>query len=362
MEERDFYEVLGVARDADKKTIKNAFRALAKKYHPDHNKAPDAEEKFKEIAKAYAILSDPKKRADYDQRGHAGVAGISPEDLFGGLDLDDLFGEFGHGFGGGSIFDNLFRRQTGPRKGRDLRIVLDVPLARILEGGEETVHASHPAVCTACHGSGAKNGTALHACAACGGGGRHVRREQRGGVSYQQITTCVDCGGRGKIIDEACPDCGGHGEIFRNETLRIRVPAGAEDGMILRVPGHGLPNDEPGGQAGDLLVVVRTAPDSRFNRHGADLWRTETVSVPDAVLGTELTVPTLSGEAKVKVPAGVQMDTVLRLAGEGLPFFQSDKRGDLFVRLRVRIPKAPTSEDKALYERLRDLEKNRRTS
>jgi molecular chaperone DnaJ len=189
MEQRDYYEVLGVAKDADQKAIKDAFRGLALKYHPDRNKAPEAEEKFKEIAEAYAILSDPKKRAEYDLRGHAGVAGFSPEDLFGGIDFEEMFGGFGHDFGGGSIFDRLFRRRRGPRKGRDLEVVVSVPLERILTGGSETVNAAHPAVCTACQGTGAKAGTAFHDCPNCSGSGRQVKSEKRGNVSYQQIAT-----------------------------------------------------------------------------------------------------------------------------------------------------------------------------
>ena len=197
--QRDYYDVLGVPRDADQKVIKDAFRELALKYHPDRNSAPEAEEKFTEIAEAYAVLSDPNKRSDYDMRGHAGVAGFSREDLFGGIDFEDLFAGFAPGFGSSGFFDGLFRRRsTGPRKGRDLRIVLNVPLERILSGGSETVHAQHPAQCEACRGNGAKNGTALSQCAECNGSGRLVKSETRSNVSYQQVTTCSGCGGHPK--------------------------------------------------------------------------------------------------------------------------------------------------------------------
>ncbi len=360
MEQRDYYEVLGVSRQADQKAIKDAFRKLALKYHPDRNKAADAEAQFKQIAEAYAILSDPKKRADYDMRGHAGVAGFAPEDLFGGIDFEDLFGGFGEEFGGRGIFDRLFRRHRGPRPGRDLEVVLTVPLERVLSGGTETVHAGHPAVCAACNGTGGKGGTALHNCASCNGIGQHVKSQDRGNVSYQQITTCADCGGRGRVIEEICPDCAGRGETFRDETLDVKIPVGAEEGMVLRIPGHGYPNDEMGGLPGDLLVILRTARDARFTRHGADLWRAETISLPDAVLGTQLKVPTLTGKATVKVPPGMQPDAVLRLAEEGLPYYGAARRGDLFIRVEVQVPEMLTDEEKKLYCQLRELEQNRK--
>jgi molecular chaperone DnaJ len=353
-EKRDFYEVLGVPRDADTEAIKHAFRALAFKYHPDHNKEADAEEKFRELAEAYAVLSDPQKRAEYDARGHPGVAGFSQEDLFGGIDLDDLFGGLGFGFGHGP-FENLFRRRAAPRRGADLEVRLAVPLERVRDGGEETVRVRHPTACTACQGSGAKAGTTPRACADCEGSGRRVRREQKGGVTFQQITTCSACHGRGQFIDSPCPECDGSGRSAREQKLKIKIPVGIDDGMALRVPGHGMPADEAGGVPGDLLVVVVSAPDSRFERRGADLWRGETLSIADAVLGRRLDVPTLDGDVKLKVAAGTQPESVLRLRGKGLPRFGGGPRGDLFVRVRVEIPEKLTSKQRALYKELRDL-------
>jgi molecular chaperone DnaJ len=350
--QRDYYEVLGVPRDADAKTIKSAFRKLALKYHPDRSKAPDAEERFKEIAEAYGILSDPKKRAEYDARGHAGVAGFTPEDVFGGIDFEDLFG--GLGLGGG-IFERMFAMRAGPRRGRDVEAALAVPLELVATGGEQTVEIGHPVACHACKGSGAKAGTEPRACAACAGTGRHVRAERKGGISFQQIKTCPDCGGRGKTIDQPCPDCGGHGQTLAGETIKVKVPRGVRDGMILRVAGHGLPGGAAGGPPGDLLVVVRSAPHPRFDRRGAHLWRAETVDLVDAVLGTELTVPTLDGHARVKVPPGTQPDTVLRLHGEGLPVYSGAGRGDLNVRVQVRVPRKLGAKERAHYEKLRAL-------
>ena len=355
--QRDYYQVLSVPRDADEKTIKDAFRRLAMQFHPDRNKEPGAEEKFKEIAAAYAVLSDPKKRAEYDNRGFAAVSGFTPEDLFGGIDFGDIFGGLGFDFDrGGGLFDRFFgrRRRVGPARGANVEVDLVVPLERVLTGGEETVRLSPPQTCTACQGSGAERGTTPRTCPACGGKGQQVKSRQEGNVRIQQITVCPSCGGRGSVIDKPCPECKGRGEVEREEALTVKVPAGVEEGMALRIPGHGLPSPEAGGAPGDLYVVVRSAPDPRFERRGTDLWRTETIPVPDAVLGTQVEVPTLDGRAKVTVPAGTQPGEVLRLRGKGLPEFGGRKRGDLYVALQVSVPKRLTAEERELYERLRN--------
>ncbi len=367
--QRDYYEVLGVPRDADAKTIKDAFRKLALKYHPDRNKSPDAEARFKEIAEAYAVLSDPRKRAAYDARGFAGVEGFSPEDLWAGIDFGDLFGDlserFGFGFDfGDSLFERLFgRRRRGPVRGRDLEVQLEVPLERIDAGGEETVAFTRLGTCSACGGSGARAGTSPRRCAACGGTGRKVvsreERKELGSIRFQQVTTCPACGGRGSVIDSPCPECRGAGRVERKESLRVAIPAGAEEGMALRIPGHGLPSDEPDGMPGDLYVVVRSMPDPRFERAGADLWRFETIGVADAVLGTRLKVPTLDGVVEVTVPPGTQPDEVLRLRGKGLPVYGGG-RGDLNLRIRVHIPERPTAHERALYEKLRTFDRTGR--
>lgn len=348
-------------KEADGKAIKDAFRKLALQYHPDRNKEPGAEERFKEIAEAYAVLSDPKKRAEYDARGFAGVAGFSREDLIGGINFDDLFGGLNFDFGiGGGLFDHFFhRRQTGPVRGANIEVELAVPLERVVSGGEEKVRLPYQTACSACHGSGAAAGTQPRTCSACKGTGRLTtsRRETRdkSNVVIQQISVCPDCAGRGFLIDKPCPECGGTGKAEREETLSVAIPVGVEEGMALRIAGRGMPSREPGGNPGDLFVVVRTAPDSRFERDGADLWRSETIAVADAVLGTQLKVPTLDHPAEVTIPPGTQPDALLRVRGKGLPEFGSKQHGDLYLRIRVHIPEHPSSAEQELYQKLRNL-------
>ncbi len=350
---RDYYEVLGVAQEADQSAIKNAFRRLAIKYHPDRNKEPDAEERFKEIAEAYAVLSDPEKRAQYDARGHAGFAGVTPEDLFGGIDFEDLFAGFDLG---GGIFERWFDRRARPRRGADIQVELAVPLERTFYGGEETVRVSHPRTCPTCRGSGAKPGTAPRVCDVCAGSGLQTKRlERRGGVHIQRSTTCPRCGGRGRTIDQPCVECGGTGRTVHEEDLTVKILRGFEEGTALRIAGHGMPAPQAGAPPGDLFVIVRTTPDRRFRRHGKDLWRAETIGVTDAVLGTEITVPTLDGEVNVKVPAGIQPDQTLRVRGKGLPEFGSDRYGDLLLSFQLRIPEQLSRKERELYSRLREL-------
>lgn len=352
---RDYYEVLGVASDADEKAIKDAFRKLALKFHPDRNKEAGAEERFKEIAEAYAVLSDPKKRREYDRRGHAGVEGFTPEDLFGGIDFEDLFGGLGFDFGGGGFFDHLFRRHRGPRRGQNIEVDLRVPLVRVLAGGEETVRLRRPGPCAACGGTGAAPGSAPRDCDACGGSGQQVKSERRGEVHFQQVTTCQTCGGRGRIIDRPCADCNGSGRSTTEEELRVKIPIGVEEGMVLRIPEHGFPSPEAGGAVGDLYVVVRSEPDPRFIRDGANLWHSQAVALTDAVLGTKKQVQTLDGEVSVKVPQGTQPGSVLRLRGKGLPEFGGGRRGDLLLRIDVQVPEKLSAEERQLFEELRDL-------
>lgn len=311
------------------------------------------------------MLSDPEKRRAYDARGFAGVAGFSEEELFRTIDFGDLFGglnfDFGFGPGRGGLFERFFgRRRAGPAAGRNIEVEVEVPLSRVVTGGEEKVQYRRAATCEACHGSGAKDGTKWHRCEGCAGTGRKTeesrRREKLGVVVVQNIMICTKCGGRGEIIDEVCAKCSGSGRVEQEETLTVNVPVGVEDGMVLRVPAHGMPSAGTGGAPGDLFVIVRSAPDPRFERRGADLWRTEPVAIADAVLGTKRTVPTLDGSVDVKIPAGTQPGVVLRLAGKGLPEFGGASRGDLYIVADVQVPRRLTKKQRELYEELRQLE------
>ena len=351
--------MLGVSRDANAKAIKDAFRSLALKYHPDRNKEPGAAERFKEIAAAYAVLSDPKKRAQYDTGGHAGVAGYSAEDLFSGIDFEDLFRGFGWGsdFGGG-LFD-LFtgrQRRRGPPQGANIEVDVAIPLEKVVSGGEEKVHYGRYAPCPRCHGQGTADGKPPKACTACNGSGQQVTTQQKGNVAMRQISTCPVCHGSGKTIDQPCPDCAGRGEVEKTEHLTVTIPIGVEDGLALRLAGRGMASSEPGGIPGDLYVVVRVRPDPRFQRDGADLWRQETLPLTDAVLGTRLEISTIEGKrVEVEIPPGTQADTVLRLKNKGLPRFGGKGKGDLYLQLKVGIPEKLSREERELYERLRAL-------
>jgi molecular chaperone DnaJ len=306
------------------------------------------------------VLSDPKKRADYDHRGFAGVSGFSAEDLFGGIDFGDLFGSAGFGEDGGfgDLFGQLFRqRRAGPEKGRDVEIGLSVSMGRIAQGGEEQVRFMRHVACDACNGSGAEKGTQPVQCASCHGTGRvtRSRRERSGSIFIQQTGVCPVCHGRGVIIEKPCKVCGGDGRVARPESLAITIPPGIDDGMVLKVAGKGEASLESGGTPGDLFVMVRSAQDARFSRSGADLWREETLALTDAVLGTTLTVPTLDADATVTVPPGTQPDAVLRLRGKGLPRFRDQGRGDLYLRLRLHVPEHLTARERELYDRLRKM-------
>ena len=253
--ERDYYDILGIPRDADKKNIKEAYHRLAMKWHPDRNKSPEAEEKFKEIAKAYAILSDPNKRARYDAHGFEGVAHYSHDDLFRNVDLGSLFGDLGFGFGpgGDSIFDRFFGRAKHEQSGRgqDIQVKLDVPLNRIAEGGEQVLRYTRPTQCNKCHGHGTSDGQPPPVCSACNGSGHKVvQSKQTSGdqntIHFQQLLTCPECHGRGVSPTERCHVCHGTGQINEPQTLKLTIPKGIEEGMTLRIPGHGFPGQHPG--------------------------------------------------------------------------------------------------------------------
>jgi molecular chaperone DnaJ len=360
--QRDYYEVLGLSKTAKLDAIKDAFRKLAMKYHPDRNKEPGAEERFKEIAEAYAVLSDPQKRADYDARGFAAVGNSSGEDMFSNINFDDLFGGLNLDFGGGR-FGNFFgQKHSRPKQGGNIEVNLQVSLERVANGGSETIKISHPTICSACHGAGVKGGAAPRKCETCGGSGRvsTSKRQDQEHVIIQQISTCPVCKGHGQIIEHPCPECHGSGQSSKQEKLSVKIPRGIEEGMALRIPGKGMPAPDIKGKPGDLLVIVSTQHDPRFERTGKNLLHRRSIPLTDAVLGSKLNVQTLNGAASVTIPPGTQPESILRLKGKGLPEFGSDRYGDLYLQLSVQIPTTLSSEEHKLYERLRVLVKDRR--
>lgn len=355
-EKRDYYEVLGVVKGASADEIKKAYRKLALQYHPDRNPGDKAaEEKFKEAAEAYGVLSDPEKKQRYDQFGHAGMGGSS-----GGfsMNMDDIFVQFGDifsnfGFSGFGGRASSSHRPTA--KGTDLRVTLKLTLEEIATGAEKKIKVHKAVGCTDCHGTGAKNGTAMKTCETCHGQGQVVSRQQTILGIMQQVHVCPTCHGAGKTITERCSKCSGHGVTYADEVIGIHIPPGVEAGMQLSVPGKGnaAPN---GGINGDLLVVIDELPHKDFQRDHQNLLHTLTVSYMDAVLGCSLEIPTLSGKARIKIDSGTPSGKLMRLRGQGFPSVQRGMpKGDLIVSLNVDVPKSLSKEEKALLEKMREM-------
>lgn len=348
MAKRDYYEVLGVAKTADEKEIKKAYRKLAMKYHPDRN--PDdaaAEDKFKEASEAYEILSDVEKRSAYDRMGHAAFEGMGAGGGgFGGGNFQDIFGNFG------DIFGDVFGGGRGgqrQRRGADLRYVLELTLEEAVKGCKKTINFTAPAACGTCDGKGAENPNDVETCKSCGGAGQV--RMQQGFFSVQQ--TCPTCQGSGKTIKNPCKSCHGTGVEERSRSLEVTIPAGVDDGNRVRIAGEG----EAGGagvQNGDLYVEVRVKPHAVFQRDGADLYMDVPISFPDAALGKEVEIPTLDGRVNLKIPEGTQTGKLFRLRGKGVSPVRTTMKGDLMCRVIVETPVKLTSRQKELMKELQD--------
>ncbi|MEM2890966.1 MAG: molecular chaperone DnaJ [Thermoplasmata archaeon] len=359
-EKRDYYEILGVARDASKEDIKKAYRRLAMKYHPDMNKddPKKAEEKFKEISEAYEVLVDDEKRARYDRFGHEGVqstfrtGGFDWSDFTHFADISDLFGDFaGVGFGS-SFFDQIFGRATrrGPQEGRSLRYDVEITIEEAARGVEKELRVPRSVVCKTCGGEGAKPGD-LKTCPTCKGSGQVQRGQKRGYTSILTITTCPTCQGAGKQAIRKCPECNGAGMTQTTSTIKVSIPKGADEGMRLRIRGAGEASPD-GGPPGDLYIVVHIAEHPVFTRDGKDLWVEAPITFSQAALGAEIKVPTLDGDALVTVPPGTQTGTVFRLKGMGMPDLQGYSNGDEFVRVTVVTPTKLTPHQKELLRQL----------
>jgi molecular chaperone DnaJ len=360
-DKKDYYEVLGVAKDSSEKDIKGAYRKLAMKYHPDQSDAPDAEERFKEISEAYAVLSDPEKRQKYDQFGHAGInSQYSQEDIFRGVNFEDLLRGFGFGGGGArggggdSIFDMFFGgggRSRGPARGRDLRYDINISLEQAASGMESTIEVPRTENCITCHGSGAKPGTSPSVCGNCHGSGQVTRAQNTPFGQMVTASPCPKCGGRGQIISNPCGDCGGSGRVRRTRKINIKIPAGVDDGQHLKLRGQGDAGEQ-GAEKGDLYVIMNVMPHPKFQRVDSDLLTETPISFTQAALGAEIEVSTLTGRAKMKVPAGTQSGTIFRLRGKGMPRLQGMGAGDLHVKVNIKTPSALTERQKELLEAL----------
>ena len=363
---RDYYEVLGVDRNASAEDIKKAYRKLAIKYHPDKN--PDnkeAEEKFKEAAEAYSVLSDADKKARYDQFGHAGVEGAGPDFSggFGNLNdiLNDLFGgAFGGGFGGFSGFGGGFgggrtgQRQQRVYRGRDIRVRVKLTLEEIAKGVEKEISIEKSVPCKDCSGKGAKNSSDIKTCPACNGTGQVQRVVNSFLGQTVTYSTCQQCGGEGKIISNPWRSCNGTGLVRKRETIKVKIPAGVEAGMQLTIQGegHAAKNN---GINGDLLVVIEEQEHPNLKRDGNNLYYTKVISMPDAILGAEVEIPCLDGSYKIKVDPGTQSGEVVRLRGKGLPTVNGyGGTGDMYVKIAVWIPRKLDKEEKAVIESLRN--------
>jgi molecular chaperone DnaJ len=346
MAKRDYYEVLGISRSATESEIKRAYRTLAVQHHPDKN--PDdahAEEKFKECAEAYAVLSDPQKRAAYDRFGHAGMGGGGFDPGF--TNIEDIFDLFGFG----DMFGGRGSRRSTVQRGSDLRYDIEITLEDAANGKDEKLRIPRLERCDVCDGSGAETGSSPETCITCGG---------RGQTQYQQgffsvMRTCPNCAGKGKIIRNPCKQCRGQGRVEKEKTLEIKIPAGVETGSRLRVSGEGEAGVN-GGPPGDLFVVIHVREHDVFERQGANLYSAVPITFAQAALGAEIKVKTLEGEEDLKIPAGTQTGTVFRIRSQGMPALGGRGKGDLFVAVTLITPKSLTKEQRKILEQLAEIE------
>lgn len=331
--EQDYYAVLGVSRDAGADEIKKAYRQAALKYHPDRNKSPDAEGKFKEAAQAYEVLSDPEKRQRYDRYGHDGLRGAGVHD-YSHMRVDDIFSMFNDIFGGG-VFGGDPRRGRG---GVDLQMEMSLTLEEVAAGVEKTIEFDRQDFCDACSGSGSEPGSPKRNCATCGGYGQVEQSSGFGMLFGRVVTTCPACRGKGVLISTPCKKCRGSGRQGRHRVLVVRIPAGIGDGQGVRVAGEGELSDN-GGTRGDLHVYVRIEPHPFFERHGQDLLCRVPISFTQAALGARIEVPSLGGKLGVTIPAGTQHGQMFRLAGKGLRSLRSQRTGDEIVQVWIEVPR-----------------------
>ncbi len=349
MTNREYYEILGVPRNASLDEIKTAFRKLARQYHPDVSKEPDAEEKFKEINEAYGVLSDPQKRARYDQYGRAGLGDMGGMPDFATMDFADIFeeilGGFGFGFGGGAA------RANRPRRGRDLQLQVTLAFEEAVFGVDKEIEVTRNEVCSICRGSGAEPGTSPQRCQQCGGRGQVGQVRQTIFGSMMQTTTCPTCNGRGEVIPSPCRTCRGSGLERKTVKKVVPIPAGVDNGNQIRLSGEGEPGIN-GGPQGSLYLVVNVKGHEFFKRRENDILLNLDINIAQAVLGAEIEVPTVDGKDKIKIPAGTQPGKIFTLKARGVPYVRKSGRGDQLVIINVAIPTKLSKEQRELFEKL----------
>lgn len=356
----DYYEILGIDRNATKDEIKSAFRKMARKWHPDVNKSPEAESKFKELGKAYETLMDDEKRATYDRFGEDGLreAGFNTQGPFAGGfgDLDEIFNSFfgGFGFGGG-------RRQdpNAPQRGDDLRLDITLDFEEAVFGLTKEIKIDHLEICPTCKGSGAKDGAKPETCKTCGGQGKIQQTTRTVLGHFTQIVTCPHCHGKGSVLTDPCPDCRGEGRINKEKKVELKIPAGVDNGSKMRLSHEGDAGIN-GGVAGDLYIVIHVNPSKYYQRDGINVYTKLEISPAQAVLGDTVKIKTLDGERNVTIPAGIQHGEVVNIKGAGVPSLsKSDFRGDHVVVVSVKTPTHISNEEKLLYQKIFEIQKGR---
>lgn len=362
MTKRDYYEILGVDKNASKSEIKKAYRQLALKYHPDKNKDKGAEEKFKEISEAYAVLYDDEKRNLYDQYGHAGIdQRFSSEDIFRGADFSDIFRGFGFGsdFGFEDIFERFFGHGMGfgrgpPRnmRGADLRYDIEISLEDAYNGLETTIQVPRSEICPECNGTGAKPGTSSKKCPHCDGTGQMRTSRRTAFGMFTQVSTCNRCHGQGTIIEDPCPECRGRRIVQKTRNIELKIPSGVDDGSQLRLGGEG---EAGNGGTGDLYIVIHVKKHPKFNRRGLDLHTIKEITFPEAAIGTKIDVVSIDGETgTLKIPDGAQNGDIFRIRGKGMPALRGRGHGDLYVEVNIKTPTRLSRRAKKLLEELND--------
>ena len=359
MSKRDYYEILGVQKNASAEEIKKSYRKVAMQFHPDRNPGDKAaEEKFKEAAEAYEILSDTDKKAQYDRYGHAGVTGNGRGGYGGGMNMEDIFSQFGDVFGEdlfGSFFGGGSGRGRTSRargiRGSNLRVKIKLTYEEIAKGVTKNIKVKKHVICNTCSGSGAKDKGSVQTCGTCGGSGQ-VRRVTNTFIGQMQtVTTCPTCNGEGSTITAKCPACKGEGRVYGEDAISIEIPAGVQEGMQLNLSSKGNAG-ERGGAPGDLIILIEEEPHKELQRDGMNVAYDLHISFTDAVFGTQLEVPTIDGRAKIKIPAGTQSGKIFRLKGKGFPAVNSYQKGDQLIHVNVWTPQHVSAEEKTMLEKM----------